>query len=135
MNNGLSLRASYCGVVLSLLASCSGGFSATELSTRNSGFFVGRVTDNAMQGAYNPEGFTATQVQKLVSETCGQGPLTGFTTQSRSDGLVSFAATCSAWRDGARAVEYERSGGSGVVVEITGVVSGSITYSRISATI
>lgn len=135
MNKGFFLNATVCGTVLFALAACSGGSSATEISTRNSGFFLGRVSESAMQGAYNPAGFTAAQVQKLVTETCAQDVLTGFNTQSRTDGLVSFAATCSAWRDGARAVEYERNGDSGVVIEITGSVSGSITFNRIDTTV
>lgn len=135
MNKALFLRTAICGATLLVLAACSGGSSATEISTRNSGFFLGRVSDGTMQGAYNPAGFNATQVQKLITETCQQGQLTGFATQDRTDGLIGFGATCTAWRDNARAVEYERSGGSGVVIEITGSASGSITYSRIDTTV
>ncbi|MGB0958789.1 MAG: hypothetical protein ACPGVK_00945 [Halocynthiibacter sp.] len=126
------LRATLGSVLLSTLIACSGGSSATSLSAKIPGFFLGRVTDQAMHGAYNPNGFSASQVQTLVGQTCQGGYLTGFSTQARSDGLIAFAGTCNAWKNGARLVEYERSGGTGVVIEITGRASGSMTYNRIN---
>jgi len=135
MNKTFLLRASVYGLILSAMGACSGGSSATEISTGNPNFFFGRVSDAVMQGAYNPAGYSAAQVQKLVRETCQQGQFTGFNTQDRPDGLVGFVASCNAWRDNARAVEYERIAGSGVVIEITGSASGSLTYSRIDTNV
>lgn len=135
MTKTFTVRAGVFGVIMSAMSACSGGSSAVDISTRNPGFFAGRVPDGAMQGAYNPAGFSTAQVQKLVTETCQQRQLTGFNTQDRTDGLVGFVAGCNAWRDDARVVEFERSGRSGVVIEITGVVSGSVTYKRIDTTV
>lgn len=87
-----------------------------------------------MSGQFNPNGFSTTQVQKLVSQTC-QGALTGFSAQVLETGLTGFAATCAAWIDDAARVEYQRSTGSNVVIEITGVNNGNLTYNAIKTTL
>jgi hypothetical protein len=125
------LRATVFTGILATISACSGGSSSVEATARNSGFFVGRVAEGTMQGVYNPEGFSAAQVRKLVAETCEQGLLTGFDTQDRTDGLRSFGASCDAWKHNAKAVEYERNGGADVVIEILGSASGSVTFNRI----
>ena len=115
------------------VAGC-GGSSGGSISVENPDFFVGRVSDGKMTGAFNPAGFSESQVRKLVAQTCVGEQLTGFNTQSREDGLFAFAATCNSWIDQARAVEYERIDGMGLVIEITGTDgAGGLTYSRIIA--
>lgn len=124
-----------CGTMLSLMAGCFGGSSAAQISLENPGFFGGRITEQSMQGVYNPEGFSAKQVKKLVSRTCVGDRLTGFNTQNQPDGLMAFTASCNDWRGGARFVEYERRGGANVLIEITGSHLGNITYGQIETTL
>lgn len=123
-------------VTLSLftLAAC-GGSSGASLSASNPNFFRGSVSDGAMTGAFNSSGYNKTQVRNLLTATC-DGRLSGFATQSRSDGLVAFTATCPTWKSGARAVEYERTNGSNVLIEITGSDgSGNLYFDRIETAI
>lgn len=133
MKSKFAARSTAVVVALLGLSAC-GGSSAVSLSAGNPGFFTGRVSDSTMVGTFNPAGFSGPQIRKLVGETCA-GSLQSFGTQSRDDGLVAFSAACASWRSGARFVEFEKTGGSSVVVEITGSNSGNIVYDRFDATL
>lgn len=126
-------RASAVLAAFSILSAC-GGTSGASISSSNPNFFSSRVSEGTMLGAFNPVGFSAKDVRKLVSETC-TGALGGLNTQPREDGLTAFSATCASWRSGARAVEFERAGGSTVIIEITGSKLGNILYDRIETNI
>ena len=126
-------RTSAVLAAFSILSAC-GGTSGPSLSTSNPNFFSSRVSEGTMLGAFNPAGFSAKEVRKVVAETC-TGALGGFNTQPREDGLTAFSATCAAWRSGARAVEFERASGSVVIIEITGSKSGNLLYDRIETSV
>jgi len=130
----LSVRIPIVASLVATLAACSSGGSATNVSQDNPNFFLGRVADQAISGAYNSDGFSAGAVRTLVQKTC-TGTLTGFGTQPTDNGLTAFTANCTAFRSGARAVEFERTSGGLVVIEITGSVNGNIVYDRINVTL
>lgn len=114
---------------LSFMSAC-GGSSGASISAINPNFFSSSVSDSTMVGAFNPTGFSSSQVRKLVGDTC-IGSLGGFNTQSREDGLTAFSATCASWHSGASVLEFERTSGSNVMIEITGSVEGNLVFARL----
>ena len=129
----LSTRLGLCAGLMLALGACGGGSSGAGIATSNPNFFSGSVSEATMTGSFNPAGYSAAQVQGLVSQVCADGGLAGFGTAPREDGLTGFSASCATWRDNARAVEFERTGPQSVMIEITGSSSGNMTYSRIEA--
>lgn len=134
MNILPSARRALATLSLFTLAAC-GGSSGASLSASNPNFFSSSVSDGTMTGAFNSSGYNKTQVRNLLTATC-DGRLSGFGTQSRSDGLVAFTATCPTWKNGARSVEYERTTVSNVLIEITGSDGlGNLSYNRIETAV
>ncbi len=127
------VRTSIALLAFSALSSC-GGSSGANISATNPGFFSSRVSDETMRGVFNPQGFSTAQVRKLVAETCTSA-LGSFNAQPREDDLAAFSATCASWRSGAGVVEFERAGGSNVVIEITGSNAGNLLYDRIDTSL
>ncbi|MEM9912169.1 MAG: hypothetical protein AAF922_15435 [Pseudomonadota bacterium] len=121
-------------VATAFALSACGGSDSSSLSISNPNFFTGQVSDGVMTGSFNSQGFTSTQVRTLVAETF-DGPISGFGTQGQDSGLTAFTASCATWKSGARLVEYERTEGSNVLIEITGAVSGNILFDRIETSV
>lgn len=132
MTSFSTLRIAITAGTLTLLAACGGG-SGETITLKTPTFFSGKVDGATMNGLYNPNGYSAVQVKTLVSNVCASGRVSGFAREQREDGLVSFAASCREWNGFARFVEFEKTTGNQVLIEITGAQNGNLTYSKITA--
>ncbi|WP_306113580.1 MULTISPECIES: hypothetical protein [unclassified Roseovarius] len=100
------------------LAGCGSGAN----SVSNPGFFSFRMEDGVMIGRYNPEGFTATEVRKLLKAQCDPAVLGSYAKRSPdADGLIGFNARCrKSGRFARGSFQVEKVEGGKVVIEATG---------------
>ena len=93
-------------------------------------FFHAKIGDGKLTGSYNPAGFTADEVRKLLATSCNNGKLGSYGEQAQ-DGLMSFNATCQGGTTASSgAIEFQKAA-TGVVVEGTVAdESGNLSYQR-----
>ena len=81
-------------VALGLIVSLGIGLSACGGSARSTpNFFTAKFSQGTLSGDYNPTGFTTTEVQEHLQESCVDGKLSSYA-ETPASGLVAFTAVC-----------------------------------------
>ncbi len=124
----LAFRAAPLALVSALLVAACGG-SGADISRSNPGFFSVRSKDGQMTGQYNPAGYSADDVRKLLAGNCGSGKLGSYGEQA-GDGLVSFTATCTGQAAPQGSFEFEKAAEGVVAEQTTADENGNISYGR-----
>ena len=96
-------------VATAALASCGG-----SPATKSPGFFSYRIVDGSLVGRYNPAGYDAPQVARLIKSSCNENLEPKISTAPSDDGLVAFTAVCAKgakFTSGAFEVERKEGGG------------------------
>ncbi len=65
-----------------------------RLIRQNPQAFDMAISQNQLTGKYNPEGFNAEEVQKLLASNCASNMLGSFNEYPDSKGQMAFGATC-----------------------------------------
>lgn len=101
-----------------LVLSCT-ALAGCGSPSSNPNFFTVDYDGGKMTGRFNPAGFTADEVKKLLASDCTSGKLASFGTQP-VDTLMAFTATCQGpARVTSGNAEIQRAEGGKVVVETT----------------
>ena len=79
--------------MIASLAACGGLWQRRVDGEIQARIFHAKIGDGKLTGSYNPAGFTADEVRKLLATNCNSGKL-GFYGEQAQDGLISFNATC-----------------------------------------
>ena len=118
-----------------LILSCA-ALAGCGSPSNNPNFFTVDYDDGKMTGRFNPAGFTADEVKKLLASDCVSGKLASFGTQP-VDTMMAFTATCQGpARVTAGNAEIERAEGGKVVVETTTSDSrGNMVYDQTAVTL
>ena len=119
-----------------LILSCAALAGCGGSSSSNPNFFTVDYDGGKMTGRYNPAGFTAEEVQKLLASDCVGGKLASFGTQPVGT-MMAFTATCPGpMRQTTGNAEIERAEGGKVMVESTSSDGrGNLVYDRTAVTL
>lgn len=127
-----------CGLLcLGILAGCTEGpgtpaAPAPEMSLEsldNPNVFNADLRNGVMTGAYNPQGFKATEVRAALDKACQSKRLNGYSEAVTESGLMTFLGQCNEVPPvTVGEVKVERKSAGQTTVALSGSLSGYAAY-------